>query len=194
MSWDCWWERRTGREHLLPTGQAPLLKSYRVFHIVTKKILKKVKLVKNKLFAKWAHWRAVLCRELTLQLPTHLWSALPFTEKLVWTWWIWECWCSQAGSFCPFQSSFNQCYSRFCASGSEDMRCSHCAVKYCSCWGCGLVPLQAFGQAGRRARARSDAKTSLKTITYKQRAIVMFPRWWGCPWGLNRATPVGCRL
>lgn len=37
MSWERWWQRRTGREHLLPTGQAPLLQAYRVFHTLKKK-------------------------------------------------------------------------------------------------------------------------------------------------------------
>lgn len=44
MSWDRWWQRRTGREHLLPTDQAPASTHWQ------KSIFKKVTLVKKKLF------------------------------------------------------------------------------------------------------------------------------------------------
>lgn len=71
---------RTGREHLLPTGQGPLSQVFCVFPTATK--TRKLLLWKiNFFFAKWVHRRAALCIELPLQLPTHLRRVLCFTQK-----------------------------------------------------------------------------------------------------------------
>lgn len=52
MSWDRWWQRGTGREHLLPAGPGPHFYKRIMSSIQWQKknILKKVTLVKNKLF------------------------------------------------------------------------------------------------------------------------------------------------
>lgn len=109
---------------------------------------------------------------LILQLPVCLWRTLFFVPALMGMWWIWESWYSQVGSLCPWYSSLNQCYSRFCDNRYKNLGCFYWAVKHHPCWYWSLVSLQAFGKA-RTQQRQPDLKTSQKK-TYWRMTVMLY--------------------
>lgn len=82
MSWDRWWQRGSGREHLLPTGQARMSTSVSCLpHTDKKKILKKVTLVKNKLFCQVSPLKSSSLHRDHIAAPNPLMKSITFYPK-----------------------------------------------------------------------------------------------------------------